>query len=438
VDLLPTVKYPSTGTLTVRLAQDASNYYELTNYTNSTPGFFIKVVGGQVVGTVPFSSRYYQNIPYNVTIDFSAGVVVVSAYGQLFALEQNATPLTITRFEIEAYQQDVYFDNVSYSEFVEHEPSVDLIKPVAGLFQTSSTLRVEATSLLLEPGWRVVFAIDAGSASEILAEDASAPYVVDVVDVPEGIHSVDVYVVDAGGNQVIGAGLTDHVSNVSIGDYYVAVGDSITKGTGDNFSADNVSADGRNSGGGFEPILNDRLTSLTGYSHTVKNQGVGGRTSAGGVSKIAGYLGSHPDAQFFLVMFGTNDSAEDLAMPSGLGLLPGNPGYSGSYKANMQGIVSAVLASGKLPILAKPPIAYGSCSRCTKYLNPEAEPRNALIREYHAVIDELVLENALPIEGPNLYPHFAAHPEQMADRLHPNGVGYQAIAELWAEALLGP
>lgn len=438
VDLLPTLKYPGTARLSVRLVQDANNYYVLTNMGSTTPGTLTKVVGGVVVDTVTFVGGYTQNTPYNITIDFSGGLVVAAAFGQVFALEGDATTLTIDRFEIEAYQQDVYFDNVSYSDFGEHTPSLDLIQPAAGLFQTSNTLRVEAAAFLLEPGWSVVFAIDAGLASEILAEDATAPYLLDIPDVPEGTHSVDAYVVDANGSQVVGPGLHDQVSNVAIGDYYVGVGDSITKGTGDNLTSDNISADGRNSGGGYEPILNDLLTSFAGYPHTVKNEGVGGRTSLGGANKINSILAGHPVAQFMLILFGTNDSGPDLMLASGLGLFPGDPGYAGSYKANMQTIINAVVASGKLPILAKVPIAYGDCSRCKPYPNPETAPRNALIRQYNQVIDELVVQNALPIAGPDLYTHYAQHPEQMKDRLHPNGVGYQAMADLWADALLAP
>ncbi len=432
VDLLPTLKHPGAARLSVRLIQDAKYYYMLTTTTSSSAGTLSKVVNGKTVEKVSFTGGYSQNAPYDLTIDFTSDHAVAAAFGQRFALELNATPLTITRFEIEAYQQDVYLDNVSYSEFVDHDPFVELIKPAAGLFQTASTLRVEAKAFLLEPGWKVAFAVDAGSASEILVEDASAPYLVDIPDVPKGNHSVDAYVVDASGVQVISVG--DQVSNVAIGDYYVAVGDSITKGTGDNILSDNVSADGRNSGGGYEPILNDLLTSLTGYPHSVRNEGKGGWTSQSGVVKINSILNGHPAALFFLVQFGTNDSTESLSIPSGLGLLPGDPGYSASYKANMQAIVSAVLASGRLPILAKVPIAYGSGKNT--YPHPPTAPRNALIRDYNLVIDELVAENALPLAGPDLYTHFAQHPEQMSDKLHPNGFGYQALADLWADALL--
>jgi hypothetical protein len=117
VDLLPTLKHPGTAILSVRLVQDANNYFVLTTTTSTTPGTFTKVVGGVAVDTVSFTGGYSQNTPYTITIDFSPNLTVAAAFGQDFALVQDATPLTITRFEIESYQQNVYFDNVSYSQF---------------------------------------------------------------------------------------------------------------------------------------------------------------------------------------------------------------------------------------------------------------------------------------------------------------------------------
>jgi hypothetical protein len=43
------------------------------------------------------------------------------------------------------------------------------------------------------------------------------------------------------------------------GAYYVAMGDSITRGSQDDIAYDDVSQDGRNTGGGYEPILNDLM-----------------------------------------------------------------------------------------------------------------------------------------------------------------------------------
>jgi lysophospholipase L1-like esterase len=434
--MLPTRKYPSGGQIFVRLMQDAQNYYEIYNSDGYGPGALSKVVNGQVVDTTPFQSGYVQNAAYApLVFDFSPSLATLEAFGQFLALETDTAAIRVTRLEIEAYQQDLYLDDLSYTDFVEQPPFVHLTAPGDFSFQTSTTLRASAFPFRFQPGWRVAFALDVATPDEVLIIDASAPYSVDFTDVEKGTHTVDVYVVDASGTQVIGPELQDQVVGVEIGDYYVGIGDSITRGQGDDVASDDTSLDGRDSGGGYEPVLNDELSAATGFANVVKNEGIGGRTSLGALSKMNGMLNNHPNAQFVLLLFGTNDSKNELAVPSGLGLQSGDFGYLFTYKANMQQLIDATLARGKVPVLAKIPIAYGNCGRCSAYPNPQTAPQNVRIREYNQVIDELVVENDLPIAGPDLYTHFAAHPEQMADRLHPNGVGYQAIAELWSEAL---
>ena len=208
----------------------------------------------------------------------------------------------------------------------------------------------------------------------------------------------------------------------STGDYYVAVGDSITRGSHDDFPADDTSLDGRNTGGGYEPILNDLLTGANGYPHTVVNEGVSGHTASDGLTLIPTILANHPAAKFFLVQYGTNDAGYPFA--SGLGLNPGNPGYNGSYKDYMQQIITAIAAEGKEAFLAKVPIIL-----------PEGNPKNVWIQEYNAVIDELLAVNGITVVPPDFYTYFRNHPEQLDDDKHPNGVGYQSMASLWFTAL---
>jgi lysophospholipase L1-like esterase len=438
LSFLPVTKYPKGGILAVRLMQDADNYYEVRNTDGYGAGELTKVIGGQVVGTAPFSAGYKQGKLYDISINFYSDFVWTQAFGDLIAVDQDATPITVSRVEIEVFQQDAFLDDLAMQDAPPRVPFVSLVAPGSGTFQSDATLHAEATGFDLQSGWGVRFTVDAGLPSEVSLEDYTKPYAVDFVDLGPGTYNVDVDVIDASHAKVPGDTLHDWATDVAIGDYYVGVGDSITYGRGDDFHDDDVSADLRNSGGGYEPILNDLLTAAQGYPHTVMNDGVGGRTSAGGVSKMNKILDSHPDAIYFLVLFGTNDSSTDPPTPSGVGLNPGQAGYAGSYKDNMQQIVYAILARGQIPALAKVPITYGDCSRCAWYADPESEPRNALIREYNQVIDELDAANALPIQGPDLYTYFAAHPEEMSDRLHPNGQGYRSIADLWTQALTAP
>jgi lysophospholipase L1-like esterase len=190
------------------------------------------------------------------------------------------------------------------------------------------------------------------------------------------------------------------------GEYYVAVGDSITRGSGDNIPSDDVSLDGRNSGGGFEPILNNLLTGVKGYPHTVVNAGVSGETSANGVNRISSVLSGNPSAKYILVLYGTNDASIPAVSKA-------------DYKANMQAIITAIKNAAKVPYLAKVPYT----------LDPLRS--NPLIQEYNAAIDELRDSNGISVVAPDFYFWFESHPGELGDGIHPSGIGYQSMANQW-------
>jgi lysophospholipase L1-like esterase len=200
-------------------------------------------------------------------------------------------------------------------------------------------------------------------------------------------------------------------------DEYVGVGDSITKGSGDNIISDGV---------GYEPILANLLTVAKGYSHFVFNEGVSGHTSADGSSRIGAVLEQYHQATYFLVQYGTNDAKLVPApRPSGLGLSRADPAYPGTFKDHMQRIIDATIGDGRIPYIAKLPKAFGSYD----FMNP-------LLWEYNMVVDELYWENGLEVIPPDFYTLFENNPDQMADDLHPNGTGYQSMAQLWWDAII--
>jgi len=205
------------------------------------------------------------------------------------------------------------------------------------------------------------------------------------------------------------SGISSEVS-VIISAEYIAIGDSITFGSNDDILSDGI---------GYEPILANLL--LT----TVANEGVGGVSSVDGAAFIPATLSKYPSAKYYLVLYGTNDADKAYGgpVPSGLGLTLGQPGYTGSYKDNMQRIISAIALAGKTPYLAKVP--YCSTIRCDLQS----------VQEYNAVIDELAAENGLTISPPDFYTLFQAMNLLSTDGLHPNGLGYQSMANLWETVL---
>jgi lysophospholipase L1-like esterase len=200
-------------------------------------------------------------------------------------------------------------------------------------------------------------------------------------------------------------------------DEYVAVGDSITRGSGDNIISDGV---------GYQPILSVLLTEAKGYSHYIFNEGVSGHTAADGSSRIGSVLQNYPQATYFLVQYGTNDAKMVPApRPSGLGAVPSDPGYPGTFKDHMQRIIDAIKTGGRIPYIAKLPKAFGAHA----FMNP-------LLREYNMVVDELYWENGLEVIPPDFYTLFENNPDQMADDLHPNGTGYQSMAQVWRNVII--
>lgn len=298
------------------------------------------------------------------------------------------------------------------------DPFVRLLEPKRDAVQPER-LSVRL-SVCLDPsrhaGWKVQVLVDADQKATL----EGPPWSTAITGLSAANHTVKVQLVDAAGAVVPGAQTADEAVNVGIGDYYVALGDSITNGFGDTDAADNRSADGRNDSPGFTPVLNNLLTQAKGYPHTVINEGINGATTFNGMEKIPVLLARHPRANIILIGFGTNDNAR-TPRPSGLGLRPGDTGYARSYKANMQAMYDMAKAAGKQVYFQKVPYPARAV---------------AVLEEYNRVIDELVAENRIGVTPPNFYGYFeGTYATEYFDNLHPNGAGYRAMANLWKDAL---
>ena len=199
------------------------------------------------------------------------------------------------------------------------------------------------------------------------------------------------------------------IKNFQTGVRYVAVGDSITEGS-----------DGTNIIGGYEPTLGNLLLN---NPYTIANQGVGGFTSADGAAWISSTLSNYPSAQYYLIMYGTNDSNATRGA--------GYPVSKAIYKANMQAIITAIKNAFKIPYLAKVPYVDSSNPNF-----PAGEAfSNVFIQQYNDAIVELVNENGIPVTPPDFYGWFQSNTGQLQDGIHPNSAGYQSMATLWSNVL---
>ena len=216
-------------------------------------------------------------------------------------------------------------------------PSIRILSPQELHIQSSNNLLVLVHACLeqrMHDGWGVKVTLN-GTDSVL---DYVAPYEINFVDLTPGEYSVEAVLVNEFGDEIVTEATYSQITLVGIGEYYIAIGDSITSGYGDDYAGDDESIDGRNSGGGFTPLLNNALTSYFGIPHYVANEGMPGARVAEGLQNIPAIMARHQDATRCLVMFGTNDAnPTSFPVPSGKGLGPLDIGYPGTFKTESPG-----------------------------------------------------------------------------------------------------
>jgi len=316
-------------------------------------------------------------------------------------------------------------------------PYVKIIDPQDGIYVHQENLTVTASVCLngtKHINWGVRFIVDGITKEVLLPSSGILPdtFKVTFSGLVSDSHQIEAFIIDDDGLAIDdpnnpnydpnNSNTYDVVNNLLAVEYYVAMGDSITFGLHDDIPGDDVSVDRRNSGGGFEPVLNDMLTDeLAGTHHTVVNAGWSGETTQKGLERLSIILSEHRHAGYFLLLYGANDQLSTL--PSGLGTDP--EGYPHSYKSYLQQMIDMITNAGIKVYIGK-----------NLYKKNDAA-RNLEYEQYNEVIDELVEENGILITPPPFFEYFKHHPEQQGDFIHPDGFGYRAMANLWRNALMG-
>ena len=131
--------------------------------------------------------------------------------------------------------------------------------------------------------------------------------------------------------------------------------------------------------------------------------GTGGDTAEAGARRLASTLWLLPPGAYVGLAYGTNDATHGVPVER--------------YKAVLRQMAEQVLASGRTPVLARPPHSL-----------------NNRLPAFVAAVDALTKELGLP-PGPDLYSWFRQHPEELGrDSVHPNARGEASIQRLWGEA----
>jgi len=251
-----------------------------------------------------------------------------------------------------------------------------------------------------------------------------------------GDYTVEALLLDNGFEVDRDSNVSVAVGSVISGSHrYDAIGNSITRGVGDNYSFDTLNlTDQRTLGvSGWPALTGDLLTSSIGRPNLVGNEGISGdRAIQTRDERLASIIERNPESDRALVMLGTNDSNDFNTTPAA------------ELTATLQDIVDELHLNGRDTVyLALLPPAWGRITG-EVYGNPldPASTRNQTIINYNAAIQSM-LPQAGVLLGPDFFSCFLTSTVNrfslFDDSLHPNALGYAFMAALWKDAILsGP
>jgi lysophospholipase L1-like esterase len=392
---------------------DNNNYYRLS--FSKLQGFYRleKKYNGvfstmKVSGAGPVGEQ-------NILAEVNGSLINITVNGEKIfsATDEDLTTGTIALYSLGQTQ----FDNIAV-EVVDSDPSISITSHTDLKVYPSNS--VEATAIVknLPTDGYVRFFADSTGSDVITAP----PFTATFNDLETGNRTITAILYNVDDDTIAYDSVNIGVGGVSM----VAIGDSITRGSHDTISTDNTSTNGRNISQGFTPILTGWLETNINKPVMVYNEGISGAKSSNGVAVIDSLLERHPDSDYYLIMYGTNDSS--VPVSSGktcteADFVAAEPACEGTYKNMVRDVILTVKAAGKHPLLALVPYTTNSSFN------------NTYIQDYNIVAAQLINEHNLATDAPDFYTYFQTNPTQLDDGVHPNGTGYQAMANLWYQEL---
>jgi len=403
---------------------DTDNYYRLS--LNSAYGFsrLEKKVNG-IFTTLATDARGYENedqvIKISIEISHDLMHIYVNDDARFSARDSELSSGTIALYTQDAAK----FDNITINE-TRNFPSIIINSPLGYSVNTNNQFTVSAITKNLPEFGNIEFNIDNIPCLPI-NRITTGYYSATCPSVDTGNHTVIANVRDAKSNIVA----TDSNELVgSSGNIFIAIGDSITNGIGDKYKSDNQSFDGKViSSQGFTSILHDILNNSRLEPNLVINEGIPREKTSDVLHKrINSIFERHNNANYALIMLGTNDSGGSEPTPSGIGCI--NIECENTYKGNMQAIIN-LITPNITPIIALPPPVFYADSSINTH-------RNNIIRDYIQVIQSELTDMQI---GPDFYNYFLNIEEDrrslFIDSLHPNAMGQVIMAHLWGHNLNG-
>ena len=380
------------------------------------------------------------------------------------------------------YSRDaVSFDNVNVTL---NSTGIVVADPVNHVVVPGGTQDVTVTAIAIGAdtagGDTVEISADAGlCGGGVAAETApgSGVFTASCSGLTPGNHDIRADLRDSGA-AIVASDLNDRVGvgaatgvNATSGNRYDAIGDSITMGQWDNYGADGIppSADRRAiSLRGWPATLQQMLEASTGQPTLIGNEGMPGSSLQGnpvpgtdpvvpnslqarGRRELESVFERSEGANGALVMFGTNDSKDghvdnsqnDPADNCSTGARGTN------FEANYVQLLQRMQQEGRDQIyVAMIPPVFANSGGQPYTSNPGSKSRNACIQVLNNKIAFAVLPNGTlnqpqdtpPELGPDFYTCMLGAGENrynlFEDVLHPNGLGYAYMANLWEDAIL--
>ena len=411
VDIIPTGENGDNIGVMFRY-RDNDNYYRLS--MDARFGFtrLEKRVNGEFTTLARNAIGYRVNRQQRVVIEVVGSSIFVTINGDsLFAVEDS----DIASGTVALYASTIAtFDNVVV-EAPSNDASVVLATPGADSVVTANAFSVEALVNNAPVGSQVDFVLDGNLVSSI----TNPPYIADFSGISRGNHTVSVELFDSRSTRLD----SDSNDNIGVvGNNALALGDSITNGTGDRFASDNRSANGRVVGNrGYASRLSDLLTIDRSAPQIVFNEGIGGDGAFEAISRVESILERHPQSNEAFLMLGTNDANGSLPVPAGV------------YRDRMESVIDELPNSITTTVAVPPPI-FG---RSSPFSNPLSASPNNFIRDYRRVIQNDL--SGINI-GPDFFNCFLEEENYFSlfeDNLHPNGLGHSAMSQIWRASLSG-
>ena len=305
-------------------------------------------------------------------------------------------------------------------------PSITIATPLAYTVSTSNPIQASAIAPRIPAGSEAEFRL--GSAPPVT--DDTPPFQADFSAPPAGDYVLDVILRDSDGQELA------RDTNVRIGvsgEAFIALGDSITNGSGDRYARDNRSLSGRIlANRGYHANLVDLLDASLQRPVIVYNAGFSGDQSSATLERVDSVIARHAGSTNALVMLGTNDSNSLVQSGSGCS----GTACDGTFKGNMTTIVKKLRDAGTNVYVARIPPVFGSGTNGDPDSDPLGLQRNQNIQKYNAVIADELQDVR---QGPDFFSFFLStnvnRVSLFQDLLHPNSLGYVVMAHLWQNAI---